>query len=392
MITRRRTIGFLAAGISACTAMPRFAFGAAETNKRLVVVLLRGAMDGLSAVPAYGDPDFATARGGLALPPPGQAGGALKLDAMFGLHPNLQGLAGLYSQNELLVVHAAATPYRDRSHFDGQNLLESGAEKPFGLDTGWLNRALMQLPASDKPLGIALSSHMPLMMRGAATVNSWSPSTLPPPNADTVSRLAALYRATDPTLAANFANAQTANSIAAVNGGGKLQPFVIMAGAAAKFLAEPEGPRIAMIEFDGWDTHINQAGPFSPLSTNLLQLDRGLIALKDGLGPVWKDTAVIVVSEFGRTVAMNGTRGTDHGTGSAFFVMGGAVNGGRVIADWPGLKPAQLLVGRDLKPTTDFRAIANGVLRDHMGISEAKLAAVFPSSASIRPVGGLLRA
>lgn len=390
MLTRRNALGLLGAG-AAFAGLTRIAFASAETNKRLVVVLLRGAMDGLSAAPPYGDPDYDVARAGLGLPPPGQPGGVLKLDGTFGLHPNLADTKALYDAGELIVVHAAATSYRDRSHFDGQNLLENGSEKPYGLDTGWLNRALAQMPGSGKPLGIALNSHMPLMMRGGAPVTSWAPSLLPAPDADTIQRLASLYGETDPVLARNFANAQSANSVATGSGGG-YQAFAGLMTAAAKFLAAPDGERIAMVEIGGWDTHVNQAGAFSPLSTNLLTLDKGLAALKAGLGAVWRDTAVLIVSEFGRTVAMNGTQGTDHGTAGVVFVAGGAVKGGRVLADWPGLKPANLYQARDLKPTTDFRSVATGVLRDHIGLPEAGLAAVFPSSTPLRPKDGLIRA
>ncbi|HEY4941727.1 MAG TPA: DUF1501 domain-containing protein [Rhizomicrobium sp.] len=394
MVTRRYALGLLGAG-AVVAGLPRVAFAAADTNKRFVVILLRGAMDGLSAAPAYGDPDYESARAGLGLPTPGQSGGVLKLNDMFGLHPNLGGMKSLYDSGELIVVHAAATPYRDRSHFDGQNLLENGSEQPYGLDTGWLNRALMQIPGTGKPLGVALNSHMPLMMRGPAAVASWAPSLMAPPDSDTVQRLASLYGETDPVLAKNFANAQGANSVAMGAGGSDGSGYRAFAGlmsAAAKFLTAPDGERIAMVEIGGWDTHVNQAGAFSPLSTNLLTLDRGLAALKAGLGPVWNDTAILIVSEFGRTVAMNGTQGTDHGTAGVVFAAGGAIKGGRVIADWPGLKQADLYQARDLKPTTDFRSIATGVLRDHMGLQGASLTAVFPSTSPIKPRDGLIRA
>jgi uncharacterized protein (DUF1501 family) len=387
MLSRRNALRILGAS-AAATALPRAAFAAAETDKRFVVILLRGAMDGLSAAPAIGDPDFESARNGLAID------GTLKLNATFALHPNLANMKSLYDAGELAVVHACATPYRDRSHFDGQNLLENGSEKPFGLDTGWLNRALGQIPGTGKPLGVALNSHMPLMMRGPASVTSWAPSLLPSPDADTVQRLAMLYGETDPGLAKTFAAAQGANGVAmgGAAAGGGYQAFVQLMTAAAKFLSTPDGERIAMVEIGGWDTHVNQAGPYSPLSTNLRTLDHGLAALKQGLGPLWKNTAAIAVSEFGRTVAMNGTQGTDHGTAGAVFLAGGAIKGGRVIADWPGLKPSDLYQARDLKPTTDFRAVATGILRDHMGLKGNQLAAVFPSTTPIKPMGGLIRA
>ncbi|MEJ0027255.1 MAG: DUF1501 domain-containing protein [Rhizomicrobium sp.] len=392
MITRRQSLALVGGGLLAA-GLPRAALAAVETDRRLVVVLLRGAMDGLSAAPAYGDPDYERARNGLAIASPDERGGALKLDAMFALHPNLPGMKALYDSGELILVHAAATPYRDRSHFDGQNLLENGAERPYGLDTGWLNRALSQMPGTGKPLGVALNSHMPLMMRGPAAMTSWAPSLMAQPDGDTIQRLAALYGETDPLLAKNFANARSANGVAMGEGaGGGYQAFVGLMTAAAKFLSASDGERIAMVEIGGWDSHVNQDGAFSPLSTNLLTLDRGLAALKTGLGPAWKQTAVVIVSEFGRTVAMNGTQGTDHGTAGAVFVAGGAVKGGRVLADWPGLKAGALYQDRDLKPTTDFRGIATGVLRDHMGLSGAQLAAVFPSAMPIKPQDGLIRA
>ena len=162
--------------------------------------------------------------------------------------------------------------------------------------------------------------------------------------------------------------------------------------AAGRFLSQPDGPRIAMVEMTGWDTHANQAGAFSPLSLNLRALDEGLLTLKTALGQAWRDTVVIVASEFGRTVAMNGTLGSDHGTGGAIFLTGGAVKGGRVVADWPGLKPAALYQTRDLATTTDFRAVAAGVLQDHMGLQGVRLAAVFPDGGVIKPERDLIRA
>ncbi|MCZ4314341.1 DUF1501 domain-containing protein [Comamonadaceae bacterium G21597-S1] len=316
----------------------------------------------------------------------------MPLDGFFGLHPNLLQLAALYGQGQLAVVHATATSYRDRSHFDGQNVLESGAEQPFASDSGWLNRALALLPAAGKGLGVALNSHMPLLMRGAVPVTSWSPSLLPPPQRDTVSRLAALYRDTDPAMAMAFDNALRGNALARSGprtpAGG---PFPNMMAAAARFLAAPQGARVAMCELGGWDTHVNQMAPLGALSSNLTQLDRGIAALRDGLGPLWSQTVVLVMSEFGRTVAPNGTQGSDHGVGGAAFLIGGAVNGGRVIADWPGLAPAQLHEGRDLRPTTDLRSVAMGVLRDHLDIAEDLLARVFPSQHRIAPNDGLVR-
>ncbi len=397
MIDRRQMMGALGLA-GAMAAAPRFAFAAEPTDKRLVVVLLRGAMDGLSAAPAYGDPDFERARNGLAIAGPGQPNGALALDGFFGLHPSLSGLHDRYARRELIVFHAIASPYRDRSHFDGQNLLENGSDEPYGLPDGWLNRALTGLPQARRQgrtdLGVALASSMPLMMRGPARVTSWSPSLLPEPPADLVSRIHALYAEADPKLAMALTEAIEANAATGPGGKGGAggQEFVVLMRAAAKFMAEPNGPCVAMIESTGWDTHANQAGTYSPLTRNLATLDHGIQALADSLGDRWSSTAVVVVTEFGRMVAMNGTGGTDHGTAGAAFLVGGAVAGGRVMADWPGLKPADLYAGRDLKPTADLRSLTKAALRDHLGVDEARLeTVVFPGSASAKPFEGLFR-
>lgn len=393
MFDRRQVLAGLAL---AGAAAPRFAFAAEPTDRRLVVVILRGAMDGLAAAPAWGDPDFERARAGIALPKPGEAGGGLALDGFFGLHPALTGLAGRYRKNELVVLHAIASPYRDRSHFDAQNLLENGSPRPYGLDDGWLNRVLGGLPAGTKAgrrdLGVAVAASMPLVMRGPSPVTSWSPSILPSPDAGLLARVQALYGETDPAFAKALAEA--ADAQAQAEGMGRAEDnFPALMTAAAKFLKAPDGPAVAMIDSTGWDTHAGQSGPYGALSRNLKGLDAGVEALATGLGDeAWGRTAVVCVTEFGRTVSMNGTAGTDHGTAGAAFLVGGAVRGGRVVADWPGLKPGDLYAGRDLKPTTDLRSLFKAVLRDHMGVEPAHLErVVFPDSASAGPLDGLMR-
>jgi uncharacterized protein (DUF1501 family) len=395
MVDRRRLIagaGFAAGALG----LPRFAWAAAPTDRRLVVVILRGAMDGLSAAPAYGDPSFEAARNGLAIPRPGQTGGALDLDGFFGLNPALKGLSGRFAAKELLVVHAVASPYRDRSHFDAQNLLENGSIKPYGLADGWLNRALDGLPpgskAGRKDLGVAVAASMPLMLRGPSPVTSWSPSLLPSPDAGLIARAQALYAQGDAKLAAALSAASDAQREA--EGMGKSEDnFPALMTAAARFLKAPDGPAAAVVESTGWDTHAGQKGELGALQRNLRGLDAGIDALAVAMGPDgWSRTAVLVVTEFGRTVAMNGTAGTDHGTGGAAFLVGGAVKGGRVLADWPGLKPGDLYAGRDLKPTADLRSLFKAALRDHMGVDETRLDRdVFPDSASAKATDGLFR-
>lgn len=394
IVDRRIFLGSAAGALIAGQA--RVAFAAGETDRRFVVVMLRGAMDGLSAVPAFGDPNYASARTGLAVP----RDGAIKLNDFFGLHPALAGFGRRYAGGELLVFHAIASPYRERSHFDGQNLLENGSARPFGLADGWLNRALTALPgslkASRREFGVALAPAMPLMLRGPAPVTSWSPSILPAPRADLISRLGRLYRETDPKLAQALEGAAQANGVTGMGGMGReggANDFSTLMSAAAKFLSEPAGPCVAMVESTGWDTHANQVGPYGVLNRNLLALDKGIDALAAGLGPRWRETAVLIVTEFGRTVAMNGTGGSDHGNGGAAFLLGGAVAGGRVIADWPGLARGNLYEGRDLKPTTDLRALMKAALVDHLGIPGAFVErAVFPDSTQVRAMTGLFRA
>jgi uncharacterized protein (DUF1501 family) len=391
MVTRREVLQALG-GLVAVAGLPGLALAAAPgTDRRLVFVFLRGGLDGLSAVPAYGDPDFAGKRGALAIAGPGTAGGALELDGMFGLSPFLAEMHKLYAAKALAVLHAVASPYRERSHFDAQNLLENGTAKPFGREAGWLNVALAESAGAG---GLALGPNVPLVLRGPAAVSSWSPSVLPAPDPDLLERLAQLYR-DDPLLAKPFAAGREAQGLMEGQGrggmpGGGPQAAVALAKAAGTFLAKPDGPRVATIDFGGWDTHANQVGEFSPLTRNLRLLDRGVATLKGALGPAWQQTAVLIVTEFGRTVSINGSRGTDHGTGGVAFVVGGAVRGGRVIADWPGLSDRALHEGRDLRPTLDLRALFKAALAAQLGLGEAALETkVFPDSRGVKPLPGL---
>jgi uncharacterized protein (DUF1501 family) len=391
MTTRREALQLIG-GIAALGGLPRLTFAApSQDERRLVFVFLRGGMDALSAVPAYGDPQYAARRGILAVGAPGTPGGALDLDGRFGLSPYLPEMHGLYVARELAVLHAIASPYRERSHFDGQNLIENGTARPFGRETGWLNAALAAKPGAAGPAAFALGQSIPLVLRGPAQVGSWSPSRMPVPDAALLERLGALYRG-DALLEQSFATALEAQKMMEGRDGmgGGQQPVVALAKAAGEILGKHDGPRVASIDFGGWDTHIGQLGEFGPLTRNLKLLDRMVATLKESLGAAWRQTAVLMVSEFGRTVAPNGSNGTDHGTAGAAFVAGGAVRGGRVIADWPGLGEGALHEGRDLRPTLDLRALFKAALIAQMGLDEAALVArVFPGSAGVRPLEGL---
>lgn len=403
VLTRRGFLG-AAATFTAWAGMPRLAL-AGGSDPRLLVVVLRGALDGLSAVAPVGDPDLVRMRGEVAL---GGARAGLPLDPLFVLSPQLPGLAALYAGREAVIVHAVATPYRQRSHFDGQDVLESGVTVPGGSDTGWLGRALAALPsgAAQTGGGFASGAAVPLVMRGPAPVVTWMPAGFPEASSDTRKRLLDLYLHTDPALAAALeqglrlstisggeqAMAASALSFTDAEATRRARQVEEVAAVAGKLLAEPGGPRIGTIDIDGWDTHADSDPTKGRLGQSLAALDGALGALKRALGPAWAETAVLIVTEFGRTVALNGTGGTDHGTATTAFLVGGAVDGGKVIADWPGLKPAALYEGRDLMPTTDLRALAKGVLRDHLGFGEGLLAeTVFPGSAAVKPLDGLLR-
>ncbi|WP_371414574.1 DUF1501 domain-containing protein [Agrobacterium sp. RS6] len=365
-------------------------------------MILRGALDGLTAVPPVGDPDYEALRQQIAMRTEGD-NPALALDGFFALHPSLRNFQRLYRKGEAAVVHASATGYRDRSHFDGQDVLESGFPTPGHVETGWLNRLLEQLPAGEtinpaaagqRVSGLAIGASAPLVIRGKAPILGWAPSVLKPADGDLAPRLADLYGQTDPMLAALLAEGIETGRIAsgvdikARGGPGDPVGMEQMARGAARLIAHPEGPRVAALAFEGWDTHAHEVERLSKL---LSGLDNALAAFEQELGPVWKDTAILVATEFGRTARINGTEGTDHGTATTAFLAGGSIRGGRVIADWPGLKLAQLRDGRDLAPTTDIRAIIKGVAVDHLGASAAMLdKAVFPGSEAIRPMKGLI--
>ena len=362
-------------------------------DRRLVVVMLRGALDGLAAVAPYGDPGFAPLRGPHAPPEPGQEGGTLDLGGFFGLHPALPKLHALYRADQAMVLHAIAGPWRSRSHFEAQDFLECGATQR--LPDGWLNRALAALPAEAPGAarrGLALGIDVPLVLRGPVRVGSFAAQARVRPDTHVLAALARLHRA-DRELGPAFAEGLRARGFSAgVLAGTEPPPpgtsgFVTLAGSAGRLLADPRGPRVAALELGGWDTHATQ-GP--RLIGALRTLDDGLDALRLGLGAAWAQTAVLVMTEFGRTARINGTQGTDHGTAGVAFLLGGAVRGGRVVADWPGVSPAHLFENRDLAPTLDLRRVAKGLLADHLGLGEPALLRAFPNSRDAAPLAGLL--
>ncbi len=401
-MTRRRFL-LNSGALIASAAVPHALFAHTGGTARLVVVILRGALDGLAAVPPYGDPDYSGLHRELAIAAPGAANGALALDGTFGLHPSLAFLHQRYLAGELTVFNAVASPYRDRSHFDGQNVLENGLTKPIGTADGWLNRALAALPrGSGHPVdrAVAVSQNVPLILRGDAPVISKSPQTSAGVDEELLARLADLY-SRDDWFSARLSEAVQTEKLADEHDG--MQTLAVkgppadqvgaVARMAAKLMRSDGGPEVAVIEAGGWDTHANQGGAKGALALRLAGLDKALGALADELGPLWPQTAVLIVTEFGRTAAMNGTRGTDHGTGGCALLVGGAVSGGRVIADWPGLARTALLGNRDLRPTLDLRSIFKAVLDEHLHVDTRTLATrIFPDSSGVRPLQGLIRA
>ena len=407
-LVSRRDVMLGSGALFAWTQMPRLA-RAEGRDPRLLVIVLRGALDGLGAVAPVGDPDWASLRGDEALLLNGKMP-ALPLDSFFALNPAMPNLHRLYKAGQAAIVHAAATPYRERSHFDGQDVLESGLTRPGFSDSGWLNRALLALesdgrvnPSGSRALGVGAVT--PLVVRGKAPVMSWVPQKLLPASDDTRARLLDLYQHTDPKLAValqarmqlaalgtNAPKDDLMSEDVALVGLARVRAYVAeVAANAARLLARADGPRVGAAGIIGWDTHINEGAVSGQLANLLGVLDGALAAIETNMGEAWHETAVAIVTEFGRTARINGTNGTDHGTGTVAFLAGGAVKGGRIIADWPGLKTAQLYEGRDLKPTTDLRAVLKGLLKDHLRVDDAALAAtVFPDSADVMPMAGLV--
>jgi uncharacterized protein (DUF1501 family) len=391
-LTRRTAL--LGLATTASIGRTTLALAAAPTDRRLVVVILRGALDGMAAVIPYGDRGLVVLRGEIVPPAPEQPSGMLDLGGFYGLHPVLAGLHDMYKANELLPVHAVAGAYRVRSHFEAQDYLESGADHR--MTSGWLNRVVAALPPAQtaRPEGdaLAVGVSVPLLLRGPAQVANWAPHGFVQPAPGLYATIAALNQ-NDPVTGPAIAEGLRARGFSVTVMAGEEEPkekyaFPALARAAGEMLAAQDGPRIAALELGGWDTHTAQT---NRLNAPMKQLDAGLVALKTALGPAWAQTAVLVMTEFGRTARVNGTKGTDHGTGTVALVLGGAVAGGKVKANWPGLGAGQLFENRDLAPTTDLRAVAKGMLAAHLGLGLPALTKVFPGSDAVTPMAGLIR-
>jgi len=380
-LPRRQFLRFAAAGAGAILVNPHMALASVGTDRRFLFIIQRGAADGLNIVVPYGDSDYAALRREIAVDP----NSAIKLDGHFALNPAMPEAGRMFAAGQALFVHATASPYRDRSHFDGQNVLETGGATPYAQRDGWMNRLVGMMPRT-RDEAIAFAATVPPALRGAADVASFAPSTLPQPNDDLLARVGRMYQS-DPQLHPMWDAALAARGMAAGQAPG--QKPEDLGRLAASFLSKPDGPRIAMLETSGWDTH---TGEQFRLTAQLRALDAMIAALRDNLGPVWDQTVVLVATEFGRTAAVNGTGGTDHGTASAAMLFGGAVKGGRVMADWPGLSQSNLFEQRDLKPTIGLDAVIAGAAAESFGLDPERAAkTLFPNANFGRPAEGLIR-
>ena len=392
VVSRRSALAGLGA-LFAWSHVPRACQAAAGRDPRLLVVLLRGGLDGLSAVAPVGDPGLQQIR-------TISEEGFVPLDGFFSLNPNMPMLRQLFMSGQASVIHAVSTQYRGRSHFNGQDVLESGLEGA-GARSGWMNRALTIIPAGERlraPRGLVVAASAPLIMRGSAPVDSWQAQRYTPATAVTVAQLLDLYEQTDPDLAQALRDGASLKNAVPATADGKQPPgpkppgpdFRTDALAAALLMAKPDGPRLGAMSYAGWDTHAQQGQIAGALGRQLRALDGAVGALQQGFGPAWRDTVVVIVTEFGRTARLNGTGGTDHGTGTTAFMIGGGVKGRRVVADWPGLRAADLYEGRDLRPTTDIRSVFKGVLADLFGVGDDRLGTiVFPGSQTVPTLRGL---
>ncbi|WP_291937169.1 DUF1501 domain-containing protein [Limnohabitans sp.] len=372
-------------GAATLLAAPRLLMAQAMTERRFVFIIQRGAADGLNTVIPYAEARYAALRAELAIDP----SAALKLNGTFALHPSLSTLHKLYAAGEATFLHAVASPYRDRSHFDAQNVLETGSQLPYQLRDGWMNRLLGMLPRSGKE-AIAFAPAIPLAMQGTVEVISYAPSSLSEASEDLLMRVQQLY-GSDPQLHLLWSSALAVRGMATEKMGGNSarQDSAALGRMAAGFLARGDGPRIAMIESNGWDTH---SGQDARLARQLLGLDGLISGLREGLGEVWANTVVLVATEFGRTVAINGTGGTDHGTAAAAMLIGGAVQGGRVVTDWPGLAPGNLLDGRDLMPTLALDSLITATCSEAFGLDPVRTKSVlFPGAGPHKTMSRLLR-
>lgn len=422
---QRRHFLMQTGALAGWTLWSRGAHAAASADlakRKLVVIMLRGAVDGLSVVTPYAERDYYQARSTTALAAPGSDGGTLlKLDSRFGLNPALARLKPYWDQGALGFVHASGSPDTTRSHFDAQDYMESGTPGRKSTPDGWMNRLLATLPGPSAPTrAVSMGATPPRIFAGTASVASLGvgPRALEAKAIDDPRMQAALDKlyGQDATMARTYKDTTEGRGEmkrsmeagqarraqgegmggrsmdpSADNGAPSARSFAADARRLGQLIQADAHTQLAFTSVGGWDTHVNQGGAKGQLANKLASLGEGLEALALGLGDSLKDTVIVVMSEFGRTVRQNGTGGTDHGRGNVMWLLGGPVAGGQVLGDWPGLETSALADGRDLAVTTDFRAVLSPILQRHLGVGEAALAQVFPGYGGGALKGQVLR-
>lgn len=369
--------------------------------KRLIVVFLRGAVDGLNVVVPYTETAYYDARPQLAIPRPSASQGVLDLDGRFGLHPALAPLMPFWQQGSLAFIHACGSPDPTRSHFEAQNYMESGTPGNQSTPDGWMNRLLATLPEPTPVQAVNLGNTTPRILSGRMNVASLpleknSAQTLLLERPLISNAFARLYSGDD-TLSHAYQEGRTARKTllanleaemkAADNGAPSPLGFARDTQRIAQLMVKNPQIELAFMALGGWDTHVNQGASTGQLAGRLSALGQGLASLVQGLGDVYRDTAIVVMSEFGRTVQENGNGGTDHGHGNVMWFLGGPIQGGKVYGEWTGLAPSHLHEGRDLAITTDFRDVIVTLLERHLQLDEAKLQQVFPDYFSAQRIG-----
>ncbi|MBE7635548.1 DUF1501 domain-containing protein [Sneathiella sp. P13V-1] len=387
MINRRNLMKSTMAMTAAATMPVSLCLAAANMEERFVVIVLRGGMDGLHALVPYADRNYRNLRPKLwkSFEAPRKL---IRLNDAFALHGKLKRLSELYKVGQLALFPATSTPYRERSHFDGQNVLEIGGRSPFELKDGWLNRAISELPKDDDDrLGLTIGSNLPLILQGEARIQTYGKSPFRETGEDFLNRLDYAYSdfpAFQKSLQTAMMSPQPDSNV--MGGKTRKDSLADAAKSAAALLIKEKGPRVAVLEMGGWDTHFGQVGR---LDRQFEALDDGIVALMDGLGASWKRTAVLVVSEFGRTAAENGTGGTDHGTGGLAILLGGAVRGGKIMGKWPGLAKGDLYQGRDVFPENNLDNVIAVILKEHLGLSDKTVRQKVLPKRELVPYGNL---
>ncbi|GBF81971.1 DUF1501 domain-containing protein [Aphanothece sacrum] len=361
--------------------------------KRLIVIFLRGGVDGLNVVVPYQEAEYYQARPKIAIPHPGKTDGVINLDGRFGLHPALSSLSPFWKNKSLAFVHACGSSNETRSHFDAQDFMESGTPGIKGTSDGWMNRLLANLPGKNPVQAVNVGTTTPRILSGKIAVASMPPnkpgSRRTPIDRPEISQaFNGLYSGNDDlgrTYREGMVARQTLNSdvekeMKMANNGAPLpNGFVKDAQRLAQLMAKNSNIQLAFLPLGGWDTHVNQGNSKGQLANRLKALGEGLATLANGLGSVYQDTTIIVLSEFGRTFRENGNGGTDHGHGNVLWLLGGDIKGGKVYGKWTGLAKSQLYQGRDLAVTTDFRDGITPILSGHLQLNPTQIRQVFPN-------------